>query len=379
MNCRVKLQKLTLSIISLLLVFALQFPVQAGDSSATAANVNALEEALKNLPKVGVLGSILTYSIPGRPTVAAIYGYADIEKSVPIGVDHLFQIGSQTKMFTAAALLKLQAQGKLDLEDLVSKYVQGTPHPDKLTIRQLAMHTSGIGDGVIFFDPPGGKRPDFGVSFKNHLFLGKVAGEQFKPGEKWAYNNLGFIILGHIIEVVSEMPLNEYLREKILNPLGMHDTYLGALELYPAHRMAKGYFYQGKQLVETSVPNLSWASSAGDMVSSIADMKKWSVALLNENNAIGISLGDFIEVLSNVDGPGNLTRYGLGIMERRLGGKKLWGHGGFIHGYVSLTLVNPETGAMLHLMMNLENESETILDVAEEVCALALKIAENEL
>jgi len=379
MKCWIEQQSLALLVAAILLVCASEIYAQQVGLNARAVSVATLQAALESLDDVGVLGSVITYSVPGRQPVVASRGYLDINKSTVMGADRLFQIGSQTKMFTVAALLKLQAQGKLNLNDLVSDYVDDTPRPNHLTIRQLAMHTGGIGDSVTFFDPPDGRRPDFDVSFENHLFLGKVAGEKFIPGESWAYNNLGFIILGRLIEVVSGKPLNEYTRTHILAPLGMDETFFGSLETYPEQNMARGYFFQNKQLVDTTTPKLSWASSAGDMVSSIADMRKWAAALLDENNVINISLKDFTRILSTVDESGSFTRYGLGMMERRLAERKLWGHGGFIHGYVTLTLIHPESGIMLHLMMNLKEESEKVLSAAERVCAIALELAEAEL
>lgn len=334
-----------------------------------------LEVTLRSLDKAGVLGSVVSITVPGKKAVTASRGFVDIERKVAMDSARLFQIGSQTKMFTAAALLLLQRQGKLQLDDLVSKYVPGLPRPDELTLRQLAMHQGGIGDSVAFFDPPAGRRPNFEVTFENHSFLGRVAGEQFAPGSDWKYNNFGFIVLGKVIESASGLRLDEYTRQFILEPMKMHDTYLGYLEPYPYEQMARGYFDDGGTVTDTTQPGLSWASSAGDMISSIDDMARWSSILLGKDNPLDLSLEDFNADAVPVSDFGNLSAYGLGMMQRDLAGRVLWGHGGFIHGYVTLTLVEPKSGIVLQLMTSLQSESENIITAVESVAAIAFSLA----
>ena len=337
-----------------------------------------IETSLESLERVGVLGSVLSVSLPGEEPLVVSSGFTNIDRSEAVTARHLFQIGSQTKMFTAAAVLLLQKQGKLKIEDLVSAYVSGVPRPETLTIRHLLQHRGGIGDSISYFDPPLGTRPEFDVSFENHLFLGRVAAEQFPPGEEWFYNNLGFVVLGQVVEAVSGQPLDIYLHENILEPLGMSETYVGNLEDYPLERMARGYFIDGKteQLIDTTAPDLSWASSAGDMVSSVGDMRRWMRALLDENNATGLSLQDFIGDAVTVTDFGNLVQYGFGMMQRNVAGQALWGHGGFIHGYVTLTLTDPRSGIVVQLMTNLSEESESIIAAMEATVAIALNLTQ---
>ena len=348
------------------------------DSDPAGRLQRHIETSLESLERVGVLGSVLSVSLPGEEPLIVSSGFANIERVEAVTARHLFQIGSQTKMFTAAAVLLLQKQGKLNIEDLVSAYVSGVPRPETLTIKHLLQHRGGIGDSITYFDPPLGTRPEFDVSFENHLFLGRVAAEQFPPGEDWFYNNLGFVVLGQVVEAVSGQPLDIYLHENILEPLGMSDTYVGNLEEYPLERMARGYFIDGKtdQLIDTTTPDLSWASSAGDMVSNVGDMRRWIRALLDENNATGLSLQDFIGDAVAVTDFGNLVQYGFGMMQRNVAGQALWGHGGFIHGYVTLTLTDPTSGIVVQLMTNLSEESESIVAAMEATVAIALNLAQ---
>jgi D-alanyl-D-alanine carboxypeptidase len=381
---RLKLRLSDLSIVLVLSCFTgsgLRADHDEGWGSQPACNSEQalqkqLATALRGLDSVGVLGSVVSLDVPGEGPVVATRGHVNIERSASMDSGRLFQIGSQTKMFTAAALLLLQRDGKLWMDDLVSKYVLGVPRPDDLTIRQLAMHTGGIGDGVKFFDPPAGRRPNFEVSFENHILLGKVAGEQFPPGTDWHYNNLGYIVLGQVIEAASGQPLDDYMQQHILRPMGMNNTYLGSREQYPEKQMARGYFNDNGEITDTTQPGLSWASSAGDMVSNIDDMRLWSKILLSQPNPLELELSDFIDGQVPVSDFGNMTAYGLGMMQRNLLGQTLWGHGGFIHGYVTLMLVEPKSGIVIQVMTSLDKESTLIIPAVENVAAMALMLAE---
>ena len=160
-----------------------------------------LESVLADLSSVGVLGSTLAIDIPGRKPLFLAAGHADKEQKVPTDVSRLYQIGSQTKMFTAASVLLLEREGKLSLDDKVATYVSGITGSPDVTIEQLLTHTGGIGDSITLFDPPA-VRPDYHVSLDDHLLLGRVSGKQFEAGERWHYNNLGFVVLGRVVEVV---------------------------------------------------------------------------------------------------------------------------------------------------------------------------------
>lgn len=150
------------------------------------------------------------------------FGYANIEHRVPITPETKFRIGSITKQFTAAAILKLQEEGKLSVEDKLSKFIPDYPRGDEVTIHHLLTHTSGIHSYT--------SKPDFVKtvtveikpdelvdSFKNDKF-------DFDPGEKQMYNNSGYFLLGYIVEKVSGKSFGDYLEETFFDPLDMKDT-----------------------------------------------------------------------------------------------------------------------------------------------------------
>ena len=329
----------------------------------------------ENLQSHGVLGSVIAISMPGNKDYYQSSGYVDKEQKVAMDDSRLFQIGSQTKMFTAAAILLLNKQGKLTLSNKVSEFFDGIALPPELTIQHLLNHTGGIGDSILLFDPDA-SRPDYTLSFEDHLTIGRAMGIQFSPGSQWEYNNLGYLILGKIVEKVSATSLSHYLREQLLNPLGMHDTYFGNLEEWPEEQMARGYFIKKPPLlIDSTKPDLSWASSAGDMISSTEDLLKWFHALQNAENPTGLTLDSFRQSVVDTNAEGPMEHYGLGFMERNQNGTLMWGHGGVIHGYISLTVIDPTTNIVICLMANLVNHPDELLPLFESTVSLTYQLA----
>ena len=157
----------------------------------------------------------------------------------------------------------------------------------------------------------------------------------------------------------------------------MNSTWLGALESYPESRMARGYFIEENSgvLNDSTMPDLSWASSAGDMVSSLADMHAWSKFLLEPENPVGLTLDDFKRTVVATGSSGNMQHYGLGIMGRNLNGHELWGHGGNIHGYVTLTLIDPQSNITVVLMTSLLDYPDNLLPALESVVSMAFHMS----
>ena len=150
------------------------------------------------------------------------WGMANLEHDVRVTTKTKFRIGSVTKQFTAAAILKLQEDGKLSVDDPLSKFIPDYPRGDEVKLHHLLTHTSGIHSFTskpeFFATVASSTTPEEMIeSFQNDPF-------DFSPGEKFQYNNSGYFLLGHIIAKVSEKSYGEYLRETFFEPLGMHDT-----------------------------------------------------------------------------------------------------------------------------------------------------------
>jgi CubicO group peptidase (beta-lactamase class C family) len=207
------------------------------------------------------------------------YGYANYEEKKKNTPDTLFAIGSITKQFTAMAIMQLYEKGLLDLDDAISKYIPGVVEGDNITIKHLLTHTSGLINYTDLLLEMEEVPEDTSIDFVLGLFKDEPL--IFEPGTQWVYNNSGYVLLGCVVEKVSELSFDEYLKENIFKPLEMNDTgtyydkmeedyavgYVGITELTP---------------VEADEILLKIAYGAGNILSTVNDMYKWDRALQTE-------------------------------------------------------------------------------------------------
>lgn len=318
-----------------------------------------LQAALDDLQQYGILGAVLCVDTPGRPRAQFTTGYADGARRIPMSATLGFQIGSQTKTFTAAAIVRLAKDGRLRLDDPVTRYLPQLGDAEGVTIRQLLQHTSGIGDGIGLIegkgDPPSGH-----FDLQDVLLLSRVAGREFAPGARWHYNNAGYALLGRIIEIASGQSRTTFIHQRLLDPLGLRSTRIGSGEDWSMIPMAAGYAWSSQTsgpVDMTRPPDLSWAGAAGDMVSTADDLVRWSRSLLDPRAPSGISLADLTESAVPTGISDVMQRYGQGIGLYRLAGRDTWGHGGFIHGYITLTTLDPSSGTVIVILASLTGTS----------------------
>jgi CubicO group peptidase (beta-lactamase class C family) len=204
------------------------------------------------------------------------YGPADRESGVPYGPDTVFPVGSITKQFTAAAILKLEMQGKLRVEDPISKYLPGVPEDKRaITLHHLLTHTSGLdSDFAGDFDP---------VGRDEYVRTALASKLKSKPGESYSYANSGYSLLGAIVEIVSAKGYEAYLRENLFLPAGMRETGY-RLPVWDAGRIAVGYRNGQRWGRPVDKPWAEdgpyWALRAnGGILSTLDDMLRWHAAL----------------------------------------------------------------------------------------------------
>ena len=207
------------------------------------------------------------------------YGMADRENNVPYDADTTFEVGSITKQFTAAAILKLEMQGKLHVEDPISRFFPTAPDDKKaITLHQLLTHTSGLES-----DFAGDYDPVSRDEYVKRIFASKL---RSKPGEEFYYSNAGYSLLGAIIETVTGATYEKYLRENLFLPAGMKDTGY-KLSGWPPAKVAVGY-KDGKRWGRiTEKPWAEdgpyWALRAnGGIHSTLDDMFRWHTALTGD-------------------------------------------------------------------------------------------------
>jgi CubicO group peptidase (beta-lactamase class C family) len=205
---------------------------------------------------------------------------ANLELQVPMSADHVFEIGSITKQFTAVAILMLVEAGKLNVQDEITKYLPDYPtQGHTITIHHLLNHTSGI-KSYTSMDLGAIARTD--MSPMEIIDFFKNEPMDFAPGERWLYNNSGYIILGYIIEQVSEKSYEDFVEQNIFKPLGMDNSRYGSKgELIPMR--AAGYQTTQNGYVNAAYLSMTLPYAAGSLMSTVDDLHKWQLALLNNS------------------------------------------------------------------------------------------------
>ncbi|MDO9255614.1 MAG: serine hydrolase [Bacteroidales bacterium] len=275
------------------------------------------------------------------------FGYADVGNKVPVSPDTKFRIGSITKQFIATCILKLQEQGKLSIQDKLSKYIPGFPRGDEVTICHLLTHTSGIHAYT--------NRPDFlkyltmPITSAALVDTIKAYPYDFNPGDKYQYNNSGFFLLGYILEKLSGKSLAVYLNETLFKPLGMNNT-----GIYETTRLldneAYGYSYSNDTIFKAVNWDMSWAGGAGALYSTAKDLYTWNEAVFNGKVLSDESLkAAFTKTeLNNKE----KIDYGFGWSLGELRGNKLISHGGGLHGFLSDLERQPEKKVTIVVLCN---------------------------
>ena len=267
------------------------------------------------------------------------FGYADVKNKILITPDTKFRIGSVSKQFTAAAILKLQENGLLNVNDKLSKFIPDFPRGDEVTIHQLLTHTSGIHSYT--------SRPDFidnvtkTVSPDTLVNLIKKDPYDFSPGEQLLYNNSGYFLLGYIISKVSGKSYDAYLKESFFDPLQMNNSgvHYAAIKL---ENEAKGYSKNNNTYDVALDWDMSWAGGAGALYSTLEDLLKWNQALYNGKVLNQKSLDAALTpvVLKNGEEPSMRYGYGLGFAKYR--GEEIISHGGGLNGFVTQLAYYPK-------------------------------------
>ena len=281
---------------------------------------------------------------------AAAYGLANIELNSPARTDTVYKIGSASKQFIAAGIMLLFQDGKITVDDRISKYLEGTPATlQSITIRHLLTHTSGLAREGPGFDPYK-IQPDIDV-IKSAYPLPLL----FKPGERHEYSNLGYFALAEIIHRVSGQPWDEFLNERIFAPLGMTGTRSTSASAIVPNR-ATGYVWS----MDTFTNAENWTASrpSGAFLSTALDMAKWEIALqtdrilkastkvemwtpvaLNDGKTAGYGFGWYLEDFP----PGGFTT----------GVPSIW-HGGSIPGFRAMFTRFPNHGLSVIVLSNLD-------------------------
>ena len=256
-------------------------------------------------------------------------GEADLDADVPLTPDDRFRIGSVTKQFAAAGLLVLVDEGKVSLDDPLSKYLPDYPNGAKITIEQLLNHTSGI---KSYTDIPGVMEGPIQRDLTTVQMFDYFRDEKpdFAPGEAWRYNNSGYVLVGAVIEAASGQPWHAYLEQALFEPLGMTHTGYGADPAVIADHVA-GYSMEGPKPVPARPLSMTQPHAAGALVSSVDDLARWNRAL-HEGKVL--KPATYARMVTPVD-KAVIAGYGYGITASTVRGAPALDHSGGINGFSS--------------------------------------------
>jgi CubicO group peptidase (beta-lactamase class C family) len=295
-------------------------------------------------------GISLLVARDGKVIYSKGFGYADIAANQPVTPDTKFRIGSITKQFIGAAILKLQEEGRISVQDKLSKYIPDFPRGTEITIHHLLTHTSGIHSYT--------NKNDFISRVTSPIAEDALVEEikkgsyDFDPGERFLYNNSGYFLLGHIIRKVTGKSYGEYLRENFFNPLGMTNTGVHEASLTLTNE-AKGYKKENGEYKSDINWDMTWAGGAGSLYSTTGDLFKWNEALFNGKLLKPESLKAAFTPVTLNDGKIPVEgKYGYGWFIENYRDQEAIGHGGGLHGFSTRITRFPKENLTVVMLTN---------------------------
>lgn len=337
----------------------------ADSADATEVGRGQVATALNDAVRLGFPGAQAVIGDKDRTwTVHA--GTGDLATHRPFADDARVRIGSNTKTFVATVLLQLVAEGKVDLDAPVERYLPGVVHGpgidgNRISIRNLLQHTSGLPEYAAEF----GEKPKPGqveilseharwstADITEVVRDALTAPADFEPGTQWAYSNTNYALAGMVIEKITGASVGAEITRRILEPLGLHDTYYPdptETDIRGPHPI--GYTEIGGQRVDYTSQNMSLAGAAGAIVGTGADLNRFFTALLNGKLLPPAQLAEMRKVRT-IDEKGAMA-YGLGLMRMSTScGREVWGHTGGTSGFLTFDGIAPATGRAVTITFN---------------------------
>jgi CubicO group peptidase (beta-lactamase class C family) len=325
--------------------------VQKGAQQHPMPSPEKLLDDLYSTPTTNAPGVAVLVAQDGKILYKKAFGFADLEKKVKESTETKFRIGSITKQFTAAAILKLQEENKLSVTDKLSKYFPDFPRGEEVTLDHLLTHTSGIHS----YTDKNEFLQKVVTPVKNDSLLNFFKNDpyDFNPGDEYRYNNSGFFLLGYIIEKVSGKSYAQYLKDTFFDPLKMNNTGVHASTLTLTNE-AKGYVKSGGKYEKALNWDMSWAGGAGALYSTVGDLFLWNEALYNGKVLNDKSLAAaFTSVKLNNGKVPPSGEYGYGLVLRKYRDLGVIEHGGGLHGFISQLSRLPEQKFTVVILTNI--------------------------
>jgi CubicO group peptidase (beta-lactamase class C family) len=308
----------------------------------------------------------------GKIVKAAGYGMANVELSVATKPESIFQTGSVGKQFTATAVMMLVEEGKVGLDDKISRYFPDSPPVWKdITVRHLLTHTSGVPD---YTSEKTGGAINMRMDYTEEELVKKIAALplDFEPGEKWSYSNSGYLILGVLIHHVSGEFYGNFLQRRVFQPLQMTSTRIISESDIVPNRSA------GYRLVKGELKNQEWVSPSlnttadGALYTNVLDMAKWDAALYTEKL---LKRSSFEQMWTPVKlNSGKTYPYGFGWSIADVNGHRLFEHGGAWQGFTMHISRYVDDRLTVVVMTNLDEDHSHPGKIAHGVAALYIPV-----
>jgi CubicO group peptidase (beta-lactamase class C family) len=340
---------------------ALSAQAPIASDPALAARVDAIANQV--LQSTGVPSVSVAVIRHGRLAYANAYGSAKLEPRAAATPDMRYAIGSISKQFTATAILLLQQDGKLSLDDPVSRFIPGLTRGDEVTVRQLLSHTSGYQD----FWPQDYVMPMMLNSVTPQSIADRWAKQplDFDPGARWQYSNTNYTLAGMVVEKAAGMPFFQFVRSRILQPVGLNSA--SDFDASPRAVNATGYLRYGLGPLRPA-PDVGpgWMWGAGMLAMTASDLAKWDISLIRRSLLRPESYRALENDVHLNNGAG--TGYGLGVDVAMQNGRFTIEHSGEVSGFTAENIVFPEDSVAIVVLTN--------QDAAPASSAIAQQIAQ---
>ena len=311
-------------------------------------------------------GRVFMITKNGKPIYKKAFGKSNLELNTDLNLESVFQLGSVTKQFTAIAILILEEQGKLKVMDPVSKYVPDYSSGDKITIHHLLTHTSGIRDFTKMKSLSEIAQKEMKPKMMVDFFKNEPV--DFSPGEKFEYNNAGYVLLGYIIELASGDTYENFIQKNIFDKAGMTNSYYASDRKVIKNR-AYGYHQKEHGYVNKTVISFSVPFSSGSLMSTTTDMLKWQNAL-NQNLLLKPENAQKAFRKYKLNNGEEFT-YGYGWHIKEIAGQPTREHGGSIFGFKTMGIYFPKQDIYVLGLSNCDCNSPT--KVTTDIANLAIK------
>jgi CubicO group peptidase (beta-lactamase class C family) len=327
----------------------------------------AVDAAIKQVvEKTGVPSASVGIVQGGRIVFTQAYGDAKLKPEMKATAAMSYPVGSISKQFTATCILLLQEDGKLTLDDTVSRWFPKLTRANEVTLRELLSHTSGYEDyAPQDYTIPAWTKPGDPLKLVEE-WAGKPL--DFEPGTQWQYSNTNFVLAALIVEKASGMPFFKFLQQRVLNPVGLS----GALDLDTdrARLQVQGYERHALAPLRPAILEApGWYFGDGSLAMPVADLLKWDIAIMDQKLLKPASYEAFETAVKLKDGKS--TRYGLGVSVLNQGGHRIIEHSGEVGGFVAENMVLPDEKVAIAVLTNQE-ASPAASEIAGAVAKLLL-------